>query len=396
MDDAAIEAVLRREYAPPSPDEPVMAQAPSMQIGTPELPQLKGLGAYITELPAASKQALYDFLGQTIGTGVGIAGGLATGPAAPVMAPAGGAAGSLTGKAVARTIGPYIGGTGDEPSTAEQTIDAAAGAAGPVVGPLASKAGRGIARVLAGGGREGVERVAEKSAALTSAREKAVAAEHMADVAGREQQLKGRMLLAAPSAKADEAARTATLEALTAKSAQFEAVSAVPKSKAELEKALNRAVARATNNLQPFTKANVGLVSVATGVLHDPVSAIGIFAGGHALRGLHEVAARKLLTSDKFLTWSLGQPKQSIADTIGSLNALLASKTLDSGDQQAVTELRDALDGEGPDRETSKPAPKGDRRSDAPRDSRGRFAKPRLVMGENFSFADLARARREM
>jgi hypothetical protein len=334
------------------------------------------------------RQAAADFLAQGAGTAAGIAAGAPGGPPGMMI---GGGAGNLAGKILSRKL---MG--GEEPSLGEGAVDAAIGAAGPVMaGPMRSLE-KAAGRIFAGGSTENVKRVADTAGRARGAKEMHRAAEGEAAAAAQEQRLKGRMLEVAPSAQTDEAARLASVTALTASRAEFDAALAAAELKGKAEKEYARALRSAVNNLQPATKTNIGLATTGALVLSDPVTAVLTFAGGHAVRGVHKWAADKLLRSERFLEWALTKPANTPRNAINnSLAALLASKTLDSGEQSAVTELRNALDGDTPQRESSRPAPKGDRRSDAPRDSRGRFAKPRLVLGENYSFADLARARRE-
>ena len=320
----------------------------------------EGLVAWIARNP----QAVADFIAQGIGATGGIVGGGAIG--GPPGAIAGGAAGSVLGKKLSR----WAGGA-EQPDVLESGIDAVAGGAGPAVSGI-MQAARPVAGKVFGGGREALANVVDAQAVKQAARGKLgeVTAAHeeqvarTAQAAERSQAGKSRTPFDLPANMAFEQQAAKRLEAAVDQA--FDA--AVNAGKAE-KQALRKALA----SVPSLDQKTVNLVSAATAVLHNPVTAVGVFLGGIGVRTLHENTARAFLRSPGLIEWALtrGPGLTTPQQIAGSLTALAAEGGL-SADEQATARAVAADIGLEPARETAKPLRES--RGRPWRDEGGRFA----------------------
>ena len=294
-------------------------------------------------------------LAQTIGTGVGIAGGTAVG--GPPGGIAGGAAGSVLGKKISRLV---MG--GEQPDIVESGIDAGLGALGPAAS-TARNASRALAGEVIGGGKKALTRVKETGEALK----------------GRQDTF-GKALDAAEAGTGSHASLA-------------HGVVGIAEAAAAKDKAFGAAVNAALKKTE-LTSRGVNLLTAATAVVHDPVSAVAVFAGGHALRSVQKSVAERALRNEKFVSWALarngiGKP----AEIATSLTALAAEKGLTAQESSDLREIALGLSADGgsdgddgemsqsrPQRESSRPKRLRDERT-------GQFMSPR---DKGFSYSALS------
>jgi len=333
--DEVMKGAMRRRFGEPEPEREPLASGP---------PVRDDLGEYILSLGKQERQAIYDFIGQTIGTGVGIAGGTTLG--GPPGGIAGGAGGSVIGKQISRTIGPYIGGEGERPDimSLETGVDAGMGAVGPVVGSVA----RGGSRLLTGLSREGVTKAEKAGERIMSTAERKKLAEQFAHL--------------------DEAfeMKWGVSSAAEAKVSK-EILAELDKVSPAVAEAIKRAKGKGLTDLATRAVPGAGI-----GAMIDPT--IGMLIGAGISDAVLKRAIPKMLgTPDKvtkFTEWALNlnkkTPKQS------EITASFAALAADMGIKlDEIEQLR-----ADPPRETSRPKPLRERRSERPRpprDERGRF-----------------------
>ena len=303
--------------------------------GAPELPQLKGVVGWFQGLKPSDRQAAYDFIGQSIGTGVGITAGASTSPATgPVGPVVGGAAGNAGGKWLSRLVGPYIGGEGEPPDllSAETAIDAAMG----TVGPVASRAGKGIVRSLTGATKEVAETASEEAAKAGAQSRKSSMADRFEDM---------------------QKTHDTTLKGTALKNIGDDVGAA------------------AQRGGQIASLAHL----ITTG---DVVGAAAWLAGGKAASAAQRSAAEALLNQKWFREWVVREGYSTKVQVFSGLGALLAKEELAPGNRKTVLEL---LGEAGEDAERylkSKSVPRSEKRSELPRDPRGRFASAKATFDD--------------
>ena len=304
-------------------------------------------------------QAVLDMLVQGGFTGLGIAAGAATGPAAPIAAPALGGTMSVIGKQASRELGRRLGLAGaEQPDALETIIDAGTGAVGPAVSS-AARAARPLAGRVFGGGQETLTEVLGTRAAL-----KPIPSEvHEARAA---YEARDAALAKLSKSTHGEIRSRAVLDRTVEQGTLGKAFKTLLEATEAKDAAVAAAMASAVKKSEILTPGAVNMLTGATALLHNPVAAVGVFVGGHAIRGLHHVAAKQLLESDKFIAWALSNPAASTPKQIaGSLVALAAEKGLSADEREAVRQLQAAV---------SPPGRRSESRGRPFRDEGGRFA----------------------